>query len=330
MRRTFKQIFLVTAGSLLLAGLVEVRGQTIYEIEGTVYGPDSKAIANVVMTLQNHAGAQIDQDITKSDGRYRFSGVVAGVYYISVKAATPGIQAQLQRIELINSGVSVSNYSKERFDFSLKKTPGGETPPVVGTVFAQAVPAAAEKEFNNAVNSISKGEKDQAIKKLKAAVEIFPQYFLALQQLGLLYVETEKDQQAIEPLQKAIAINPKSAQSHLGLGMAYVNLDRVSDGVEELKTTLGLNARLFNAHLYLGIALSTMGKSDEAEKSFKEAYAVGGSQARAAHLYLASIYDKRKEYQKAIDELESYLRENPKAPNAEKIREAVGKLKGKL
>jgi predicted Zn-dependent protease len=309
---------------------LEVHGQTVYEIEGTVYGPDSKAIANVVMTLQNHTGAQVDQDITKNDGRYRFSGVVAGVYYISVRAAEPDIQPQLQRIELINSGVNVTNFSKERFDFTLKKTSNANAPTVVGTVFAQAVPPAAEKDFNSAVNSISKDDKDEAIRKLKTALEIFPQYFLALQRLGLLYVETEKDQQAIEPLQKAIAINPKSAQSHLGLGMAYVNLDRVNEGVSELNTTIGLDSRLFNAHLYLGIALRTIGKLEEAEKSFKEASAVGGVQARAAHLYLASIYDKRKEFQKAIEELEAYLRENPKAPNAAKIREAISKLKSKL
>jgi predicted Zn-dependent protease len=282
------------------------------------------------MTLQNHTGAQVDQDITKNDGRYRFSGVVAGVYYISVRAAEPDIQPQLQRIELINSGVNVTNFSKERFDFTLKKTSNANAPTVVGTVFAQAVPPAAEKDFNSAVNSISKDDKDEAIRKLKTALEIFPQYFLALQRLGLLYVETEKDQQAIEPLQKAIAINPKSAQSHLGLGMAYVNLDRVNEGVSELNTTIGLDSRLFNAHLYLGIALRTIGKLEEAEKSFKEASAVGGVQARAAHLYLASIYDKRKEFQKAIEELEAYLRENPKAPNAAKIREAISKLKSKL
>src|SRR6185369_2608546 len=98
---------LLIANLSVIAASSNAFGQTVYEIEGTVFGPDGKAIGNVVMTLQNHAGAQVDQDITKSDGRYRFSGVVAGVYYISVKASTPGIQAQLQRIELINSGVNI-------------------------------------------------------------------------------------------------------------------------------------------------------------------------------------------------------------------------------
>jgi regulator of sirC expression with transglutaminase-like and TPR domain len=63
----------------------------------------------------------------------------------------------------------------------------------------------------------------------------------------------------------------------------------------------------------------------------KEAYSIGGPvEARAAHLYLASIYNTRKEYQKAIRELEAYLHDNPKAPNAAKIQEAIAKLKAKL
>jgi tetratricopeptide (TPR) repeat protein len=319
-------IFIV---SFLFVGASTVIGQTVYEIEGTVYGPDSKSLANVAMTLQNHAGAQVDQDITKSDGRYRFSEVVAGVYYISVKPADATIQSQLLRIELINSGVSIRNFSKERFDFSLKKVASAS--PVVGTIFAQAIPPDAQKEFQSAIDSISKGDKSTAINKLKKAIELFPTYFLALQQLGLLYVETEKDKQALEPLQKAIAVNPKAAQSHLGLGIAFVNLDKLNEAVTELNLALSLDSRLFNAHLYLGMALITMGKLDDAERSLKQAYSIGGPVgAKAVHLYLASIYDKRKEYQKAINELEAYLRENPKAANAAKIREAISKLKAKV
>jgi tetratricopeptide (TPR) repeat protein len=324
-------IMLLFAALVVLAGASEVIGQTVYEIEGTVYGPDGKAMANAVITLQNHAGAQIDQDITKSDGRYRFSGVVAGVYYLSVKPAEREVQQQVQKIELINSGVNIGNFSKERYDFSLKHAPGFDKATVAATVFAQPIPPEAEKEYQGAVSSIAKGEKDAALNRLKKAIEIFPTYFLALQQIGLLYIEKEKDQQAIEPLTKAIEVNAKAAESHLGLGMAYLNLDRVNESITELKVTLGLDPRLFRAHLYLGMALITTGKLDEAEKSLKQAYAIGGSvQASAAHLYLASIYSTRKEYQKAIIELETYLREKPKAANAAKIQEAIAKLKAKV
>lgn len=315
----------------LCLGARSIEAQTVYELEGTVYGPDSKAMANVTVTLQNHAGAQIDQDITKSDGRYRFAGVLAGTYYIAVKPPDAGLQQLRQRIELINTGVNVTNYSKERYDFSLNHTAAAQKSAVVGTVFAQAVPPAAEKEYLSAVTSISKGEGETAIEKLNNALKIFPTYFLALQQLGLLYIDTEKDRLALEPLTKAVQVNSRSALSHLGLGMAYVNLGQPKEAIKQLNEALALDRRDFRCYLYLGMALIDTGKLDEAEKALKEAYAIGGPNlARTAHLHLASIYSTRKEYQKAINELETYLRENPKAPNASKIQEAIAKMKAKL
>jgi Flp pilus assembly protein TadD len=326
-----RTIRIVAIAFCLFSGARSLEAQTLYEVEGTVYGPDSKGMANVTVTLQNHAGAQIDQDITKTDGRYRFAGVIAGTYYISVKPSEPGVQQLLQKIELINTGVNVTNFSKERFDFSLNRTAASERPSVAGTVFAQAVPPDAEKEYLSAVTSISKGEREVAILKLNSAIKIFPTYFLALQQLGLVYIDTEKDRLAIEPLTKSLQINARSALSHLGLGMCYVNLDRPKEAIKELNEALALDRRDFRVHLYLGMALMNTGKLDEAEKSLQEAYSIGGpKQARTAHLYLASIYSTRKDYQKAIAELETYLHENPNAPNASKIQEAITKMKAKL
>ena len=320
---------LFTAACLLLAAAVTHEAQTIYEVEGTVYGPDGKAIPNVTMSLQNHAGVQIDQDITKSDGRYRFAGVVAGTYYLSIKPAETTIQSLVQRIELINSGVSITNSSRERFDFTLKSISNPQS--VTGVVFAQAVPPDAEKLYLEAMSAIAKADKNSALTALKKAIQIFPTYFAGLEQLGLLYIELEKDEQAIEPLTKAIQINSKAARAHLGLGMAYVNLDKLKQAVPELNAALALDPRLFRAHLFLGMSFITLGKLDDAEKSLKQAYALGGpKQASAAHLYLSSIYNTRKEYRKAIDELEAYLKENPKAPNAPRIQEAISKLKSKL
>jgi tetratricopeptide (TPR) repeat protein len=321
---------IVAIAFCLFSGVRSIEAQTLYEVEGTVYGPDSKGMANVTVTLQNHAGAQVDQDITKTDGRYRFAGVSAGTYYISVKPTEPGLQQLVQKIELINTGVNVTNYSKERFDFSLNRTAAAERPSVAGTVFAQAVPPDAEKEYLSAVTSISKGERDAAILKLNNAIKIFPTYFLALQQLGLVYIDVEKDRLAIEPLKKSLQINARSALSHLGLGMGYVNLDQPKEAIKELNEALALDRRDFRVHLYLGMALMNTGKLEEAVKSLQEAYSIGGpKQARTAHLYLASIYSTRKEYQKAIAELETYLRENPKAPNASQIQEAITKMKAK-
>src|SRR6185436_6107649 len=134
---------------LLLASARLCLAQTVYEVEGTVYGPDGNVLANVVMSLQNHGAVQIDQDITKSDGRYRFAGVLAGTYYLAVKPPDKTVQSVVQKIELINSGVSASNFSKERFDFTLKNVTTPQS--IAGTIFAQVVPPEAEKLYQTAL-----------------------------------------------------------------------------------------------------------------------------------------------------------------------------------
>ena len=322
----YRVVLIIAVTFCCLSGTRGASAQTVYEVEGTIYGPDSKAMVNVTVTLQNHAGAQIDQDITKNDGRYRFAGVVAGTYYISVKAAELGLQQLLQKIELINTGVSVTNYSKERFDFSLNRTAASERPPVVGTVFAQAVPPDAEKEYLSAVTSISKGEREAAIVKLNRAIQLFPTYFVALQQLGVLYIDVEKDQRAIEPLKKSLEVNPRSAQSHLALGMAYVNLNQPKEAIKELNEALALDRREFRSYLYLGMALITTGKLDEAEKSLKEAYSIGGpTHARTAHLYLASIYSTRKEYYKQLPNWKLTYVRIPRPPMPQRFRKRLRK-----
>src|SRR6266852_5093862 len=80
-----------------------VRAQTIYELKGRIYGPNSKPVPNVLVTLENNSRAQIGQDITGTEGHYEFSGLVAGTYYVSLKPDETQFQAIFQRIELINT-----------------------------------------------------------------------------------------------------------------------------------------------------------------------------------------------------------------------------------
>jgi tetratricopeptide (TPR) repeat protein len=318
---------------LFFFGITEpALAQTSYDIEGIVYGLDSKPLEHIVVSLQNQARAQIAQSITTNDGRYQFSRISAGTYYLIVKPNELQYQQTVQRIELIDTGRFGSNVSQERVDITLNPAQQRDQKnSSAGIIFVQPVPLNAEKEYEEAMKNLAKGEKDRAATQLLHAITIFPTYFLALQQLGLLYVEAEKFQQSVDPLRKAIEINPKASQSQFALGIAYINLNSSNQAVETLKLARTLDAKSFRTHLYLGIALLNTNLLDEAEGSLKQAYALGGaSKAHAAHLYLASIYMKRQQYRRAIDELQAYLRDNPKAANAANIQQAIQRIKAKL
>ncbi len=327
--KILRRVLLVLAASFSIGAAQAVGAQTIYELKGKIYGPNSKPVPNVLVTLQNNARAQIGQDITGAEGRYEFSGLVAGTYYVSVKPDETQYQPIFQSIELINTTRGASSWSSETIDFSLRAAPRRNE--ILGAVYAQSVPPEAEKQYVDAVKSLTKGDKEQSTKQLTRAIEIFPTYFLALEHLGVLYVDQAKYEEAIEPLKKAIQVNSKAARAHFALGKAYLSLDRSKEAIPELNFAHTLDPKMFAADLYLGMALISTGELDMAEKSLKQALAVGGSaQARAAHLYLASIYNMRKQYHAAIAELETYLRENPKANNVANIKEAIKRIQAKL
>ncbi|HVG28861.1 MAG TPA: tetratricopeptide repeat protein [Pyrinomonadaceae bacterium] len=306
--------------------------QSFYEVQGTIYAPGMQPLGRIAVFLEDQTRARVGQSITDADGRYQFSRVVAGVYYIVVRPNDRQLQSAVYRIELINSARSGTSSSVERADITLSAVARkAEAPPTAATVFAQDVPPAAEEEYKGAMESLAKKNNEQAVEQLKRALQIFPNYFLASQQLGLIYVEGEKFQQAITPLVKAIEVNPKASPSYTALGIASVNLGRPDLAEDALVRARGLDNKSFRVHFYLGLALIDLNRLDEAEKSLKEALRLGGgNKSTSARLYLASIYSKRGQNRQAIDELEAYLRENPKAGNAAGVQGAIAKLKSKL
>ena len=306
------------------------RAQSFYDIEGNVYGPDRKPAERVAVYLEDVSRARINQTITDSDGRYRFSRVAAGTYHVVADPNSKVLQRAVHRVELINTVRGGSNQGYERVDLMLGAA-ARRPDAAPGTLFAQTVPPAAEAEYEGAVQSLAKRDKERGVGRLRRALEIFPDYFLALQHLGLFYVEEEKYAEAVSPLQRALKVNPKASQSHVALGIVYVNTDQPELAAESLGRALALDAASFQGNFYLGIALLNLGRLDEAEKSLRKAYELGGKErAASARLYLASIHTKRGQTRQAIRELEDYLRDSPQAKNASNVRQAIKQLKAKL
>lgn len=316
--------------AFLSFGGSEAKAQSFYDIEGGVYGPNTRALGGVAVFLEDLTRSRIAQAITDTDGRYRFTRVGAGIYFIVVNPNDRQMKPAVHRIELINTARSGTNSSIERVDITLSAfpRPPSATP---GTVFAQDVPAAAQTEYERAMQSLANKDNELALRQLTQAIRIFPNYFLASQQLGLLHVEKAEYQQAIVPLVKAIEVNPKAGPSYLALGIASLELGRSDLALDALERSRQLDDKSFRVHFFLGRALLSLNRYDEAESSFKESYRLGGpSRAAQARLHLASMYSQRGRNREAINELEGYLRDNPKAGNSASVREAINKLKTKL
>jgi tetratricopeptide (TPR) repeat protein len=198
-----------------------------------------------------------------------------------------------------------------------------------GTLFVQAVPKEAEIQFKKAKQLLKREKNDEATRLLHQALDIFPDYFLALQALGTLRVRQGQFETAVKSLSRAIAVNPKSDISFLSMGIAQLNLSRMEECIASLRQSTALNPQSSSAYLILGYALIKDGRALEAENPLQLAFRLGGDRVIESQLYLANAYEKDGKFRDAASALQVYLKHAPKGTDKQKIETMIGKLEAK-
>jgi tetratricopeptide (TPR) repeat protein len=126
-----------------------------------------------------------------------------------------------------------------------------------------------------------------------------------------------------------ITLSPDAVEPRLNYGIVLVNQKKFSDAEVQFRETLKHNDSVFTAHMYLGITLISGKKYQEAETHLRKAVELGGQKAALAHYYLGGLYWQTGGFKQAADELEQYLKLEPKAANAERVRNTIKELRAK-
>ncbi len=297
-------------------------------IKGTVYIPGDRPAQRIEVILENSSGLQITRTFVDQDGRYAFPGLGFGSYRVVISEFGHDYARAWQDVDISGSRDSIIIRT---VDLHLKPRAKSGTRSAPGTVsaFRQEVPIEAEEEYKKAEKALAKGPNREGLGHLNRAIEIYPDYYLALARLGTEYTRMGEYDKAVGPLRKACKINKDSASVQAILGMVLVERGEYREAIQVLKVSKALDSRAMNTHLYLAIAQMEEGSKKEAEESFRKASELGGKKGAVARLHLAALYDKEGEYDKAAQELESYLKEVPEAANREKIKEAIKRLREK-
>ncbi len=193
----------------------------------------------------------------------------------------------------------------------------------------RGVPQPAADLFVKAVEVSRKGDDRKAAELLREAIAKDPLFALAHNELGLILMRGGRLDEALEEFRAAQKALPTDAEVAINYGSALALKKEFAEAAKQLQFGLKRLDRSATGHLYLGVALIGLKNIDEAEREFQQAARLGGDQMGAAHKYLGGIYWRRGDYKKAADELETYLRLTPKAPDAEKVRGTIKDLRGK-
>jgi Tfp pilus assembly protein PilF len=210
----------------------------------------------------------------------------------------------------------------------------GRSMPTTGVVSAEDVdvkiPDAARKDFEKGVKRANDNKPEQALKHFQDAITAYPTYYAAITAMAEQYSKLQRYEESVTAFKKAIEMKPDRPEAHTGLGMSMVRQQKYTEAIPPLRRGAELDKQSFTPHLFLGLSEMMTGDYSAAETDLLRAYDMG--KPAIAHLYLANLYDLRGEPQKALERLETFLRENPNMPENRKIeiREVMEKLRKQM
>lgn len=305
--------------------------QNFFSIVVTVRDDRGQQVSDIRVSLEDENSQPITTKFADGSGRFQFRGLRPGIYRIRVETAGTPFEPVIVPVDL----QSMTNRNINRsttdiptpYDITLRRRKTADGAPAA-VVFSQEVPPPAREEFNRALSNLNK-DAPAGILSLKKAIEIYPDYFDALELLGVQYAKLGQYENAAPILVRALAVNDRASTSMYWLGFSYLRLNRFNDSIEWLQNAATRDSGNPNVYMALGLAHGNNNSLDQAESALKTAYQLGGAAAADSHLYLAGIYNKRERYGEAWRELELYLKEAKGLKDTTKVKEMIAKLKEK-
>jgi Tfp pilus assembly protein PilF len=289
-------------------------------IQGHIFFPSGQAAGGktIKVSLENVSAPGTMTTVADQDGIFRFTNLAPGSYTVVIDAGN--------EFEKAREGVTIDPEARGRsvqVAIQLHLKVDSSNPAFAG------VPDKALSLYQKGSAAAHKGDTKAAVESLSAAVAAYPNFTIALSELGSQYLLLKQWDKAGETFESLIKLKPNEAGGHLNLGIVRFNQKKIEEAEMHLREALELKSAGPTAHYYLGLTLINLKQYAEAEKEFESAISNGGENLALAHKYLGGLYMASKKNQQAADELEKYLKLDPKAPDAERIKGTVKDLRNK-
>src|SRR5262249_19504234 len=239
-------------------------------IQGSIFLPGGRHIdRRVKVKLTGLTGGEQFR-MSDDNGTFTFRRLQGGTYTVVVDAGS--------EFELAAENVDIIDVARRRGDqgstisvyITLQPRHGGEnTKP--GTVSAAhaTIPEAALQLYKDAIESAKAGDRKKAIDQLQEALKIYPNFAVALNELGVQYIGLKQWDKAVDALQSAIKLVPEAFHPRLNCGIALLQKKDFVAAVNQLTFAVQKDDSSTSAHYYLGRALVNLGNYDAAEKELQ-------------------------------------------------------------
>jgi tetratricopeptide (TPR) repeat protein len=318
-------LFLASSVPIANAQSVEITEST-GTISGTVLSQgDNRTLSQVAVRLKSHSAGVFHSILTDYDGHFEVAGLPPGSYEINVEESgydTVRTKAQLEgpplKLVLYLTPVKWSPARQNKYTVSVRDL---------------KIPDKAREDYQKGMERLAKDDYTGSVNHFAKAIKVFPEYYEALSQLGIAEIRLGSREEARKAFQAAIDLSKgRHAAAQFGLGYLLYLEGKADEAEAILRRGLEVDGNAPDGHVILGLALLRLNRLDEAERSAREALLRKPGFAEA-YLVLADVYARRRDYQEQVQDLETYLRLEPRGPasaRAHQAREVALKMLGEL
>lgn len=278
--------------------------------------PDGRAApSNLRVDLFNHNGIRIGGSSTDGSGQADFGSVSSGIYQVQVSG--PGISPQMYQFA-VSAGFDPMHFEEITIKPVASSDSSGQASQGTVSALDLKAPPEAKKEVEKGGDAVNRKDWPEARKHYEKALEIYPDYPAAYNNLGVVLMRSGEAQKAREVLGKAVG---------LGYTRAYVNLARLDSGEHKfkdaedlLKKALAQEPANAQAMFLLAHAEYQLHEYDDAIAIARKVHAGPHEDYAGAHYVCALALRAEGKNADAAAELRTFLQEAPNSEMATRAR----------
>lgn len=168
---------------------------------------------------------------------------------------------------------------------------------------SQALPKEVISIYNKALMLSNRGDFDQALGEYRRALNMYPDFIQAYNNIGEIYSRMGKSELAITHYRKALEIS-KNNRVLLNLGVEFYNRRDYKAALQYFLESLALDANFLEGNFYTAMAYFNLKDLKQAEQYFRRVVEFEKKHEKACYL-LAYIYYEWKQYDKALAVLDN-------------------------
>jgi tetratricopeptide (TPR) repeat protein len=278
----------------------------------------------VLVTLQLR-GAAMATAYTDPEGRFSFGNLGGSVYHVVIndeRYVPIDIEVTVRPDVLTVNMLQLTLIGREpKAD---PKAPGGSyvTSP---SDLTKAYPKNAIKEFERGVKMESAGKEDQAIEHYRKAIQEAPDFAVAHNNLGSLYVGKSDFPAAQREFADSIRLSPSDSKAYFNMANVMLLTGKLQDAERYLQDGFRKQPDSAFGFFVQGSVLERNGNLPDAERALRRSLELNPKMTRP-HLELVNLYLREQRPADAIAELHKFLQEAPSDALAPKARDVLKKL----